>query len=200
MNRRTFLNAAAGGALALPSFAMQGARRPNLLYILVDQLSGLALPALDAAARMPHTQALTKSGVLFSHAYTAGMTCGPSRASLDTGLFTQTHGIGGGFRKLGEIPSLPGALAGNGYVSSHPDGYSLEAERAEHAKWLAELGYAQPLSSLNGVESMARYLDLPLKWKCGRAGVAPEHGFDSYCAQRAIRFLETNQNQPFACF
>ena len=200
MNRRTFLNAAAGGALSLPSFAMPSVRGPNLLYILVDQLSGLALPTLDSTSRMPHTQTLTKSGVLFTHAYSAGMTCGPSRASLDTGLFTQTHGVGGGFRQLGDTPSLPGRLASSGYVSSHPDGYSLDAERAEHEKWLAELGYAQPLSSLSGVESMARYLDLPLKWKCGRAGVAPEHGFDSYCAQRAIRFLETNQNKPFACF
>ena len=96
--------------------------------------------------------------------------------------------------------SLPRTLASNGYVSSHPDGYSLEAERAEHEKWLIRLGYQQPLSSLNGVESMARYMDLPLKWRCGRAGVAPDHGFDAYCAQRAIQFLETNQRNPFACF
>jgi len=47
---------------------------------------------------------------------------------------------------------------------------------------------------------MARYLDLPLKWKCGRTGLAPEHAFDAYCAQRAIRFLETNRSRPFACF
>src|ERR1039458_7496924 len=119
MNRRIFLSTAAGGALALPSYAMQGARLPNLLYILVDQLSGLALPALNPAARMPNTQLLTKSGVLFTHAYTAGMTCGPSRASLDTGLFTQTHGIGGGFRQPGESPTLAGTLASAGYVSSH---------------------------------------------------------------------------------
>jgi arylsulfatase A-like enzyme len=199
MNRRNFIAATAGGALTLPSFT-QTARKPNLLYILVDQLSGLALPMTDRNAHMPNTQKLAKSGVLFSHAYTAGMTCGPSRASLDTGLFTQTHGIGGGFRQLADTVSLPGRLAGEGYVSSHPDGYSLEAERAEHEKWLIDLGYSRPFSSLNGVESMARYLDLPLKWKCGRAGVAPEHGFDAYCAQRAIRFLETNQKSPFACF
>ena len=199
MNRRNFIAATAGGALARPSFA-QNARQPNLLYILVDQLSGLALPSADPNARMPNTQRLANSGVLFTHAYTAGMTCGPSRASLDTGLFTQTHGIGGGFRQLGDHASLPSRLAGGGYVSSHPDGYSLEAERAEHEKWLKDLGYSQPLSSLNGSDALARYLDLPLKWKCGRAGVAPEHGFDAYCAQRAIRFLETNQNRPFACF
>jgi arylsulfatase A-like enzyme len=199
MNRRNFIAATAGGALAYPSFS-QTARKPNLLYILVDQLSGLALPWADPNAHMPNTQAIAKSGVTFSHAYTAGITCGPSRASLDTGLFTQTHGIGGGFRQLADTVSLPGRLASAGYVNSHPGGYSLEAERAEHEKWLIALGYTQPLSSLNGVESMARYLDLPLKWKCGRAGVAPEHGFDAYCAQRAIRFLETNQNRPFACF
>ena len=194
MNRRTFISLA--GAAALQSQSS----RPNLLYILVDQLSGLALPAHDANARMPNVQALANSGVRFTHAYTAGMTCGPSRASLDTGLFTQTHGVGGGFTLSGQIDSLPRTLARAGYVSSHPTGYSLEAERAEHEKWLTALGYDQPLSSINGAESMARYLDLPLKWKCGRAGVAPDHGFDAYCADRAIRFLETNRSRPFACF
>jgi arylsulfatase A-like enzyme len=197
MNRRTFLSAAAGAALARG----QGqAARPNLLYILIDQLSGLALPGEDRIARMPNVAALARSGVRFSHAYTAAMTCGPSRASLDTGLYTQTHGVGGGFRLSPDTDSLPRALERHGYVSSHPNGYNLEAERAEHEKWLAALGYDAPLSSINGAESLARYLDLPLKWKCGRAGVAPEHGFDLYCADRAIRFLETNQTRPFACF
>jgi arylsulfatase A-like enzyme len=198
MTRRRFL-AATGSTIAAQA-QPSGSARPNLLYILVDQLSGLALPGIDPYARMPNVAALAKSGVTFTHAYTAAMTCGPARASLDTGLYTQTHGVGGGFRLSPDIPSLPRALEACGYASSHPDGYNLEAERAEHEKWLIALGYRQPLSSLNGVESMARYLDLPLKWKCGRAGVAPEHGFDVYCAQRAIQFLETNRSRRFACF
>lgn len=203
ITRRKFV----GGGL--PVLSMQAAcargntaQPPNLLYILIDQLSGLALPMLDSNARMPNCRDLARSGVVFTHAYTAGMTCGPSRASLDTGLYTQSHGVGGG--KTRSLPpsldSLPRTLAAHGYVSSHPDGYNLDAERALHERWLADLGYEQPLSSLNGVERMARYLDLPLKWKCGRAGVAPEHAFDAYCAQRAIRFLEANRDRPFACF
>jgi arylsulfatase A-like enzyme len=140
------------------------------------------------------------SGVTFSHAYTAAMTCGPSRASLDTGLYPQAHGAGGGANKMASLPSLPTALSSSGYALSHPDGYSLEAERALHEKWLAELGYPQPISSINGSETLAQYLDLPLKWKCGRSGVAPEHGFDAFCAQRAMRFLEVNRERPFACF
>jgi len=190
----------AAGVARRATAMQQEARRPNLLYILVDQLSGLALPSLDSNAQMPNTRRLAEHGVQFTHAYTAGMTCGPSRASLDTGVYTQTHGVGGGFKLPESMESLPHTLAEHGFVSSHPNGYSLEAERAEHEKWLLQLGYEQPLSSIYGVESMARYLDLPLKWKCGRAGVAPEHGFDAYCAQRAIRFLETNQAKPFACF
>jgi arylsulfatase A-like enzyme len=200
INRRQFVGAACGAVLAGRSSGMQRERKPNLLYILVDQLSGLALPGLDPYAHMPNTQRLMQSGIQFSHAYTAGMTCGPARASLDTGLYTQTHGVGGGFRLSPETASLPGLLAHNAYTLSHPDGYNLEAERAEHEKWLADLGYGQPLSSINGTEAMAQYLDLPLKWKCGRSGVAPEHGFEAYCEQRAIRFLETNQHRPFACF
>ena len=195
------IGGAARRAPAMQVSPMQNSRaQPNLLYIVVDQLSGLALPGLDANARMPNTQNLAKSGVHFCHAYTGGMTCGPSRACLDTGLYSQTHGVGGGFTLGASVDSLPLRLAEHGYVSTHPNGYNLEAERAEHEKWLVQLGYEQPLSSIYGVESMARYLDLPLKWKCGRAGVAPEHGFDAYCAQRAIRFLETNQKKPFACF
>jgi arylsulfatase A-like enzyme len=203
MTRRNFLAAAGGGLTALggpPLQAQTSGTRLNLLYILVDQLSGLALPGMDPHARMPNVAAVASAGVTFTHAYGAAMTCGPARASLDTGLYTQTHGVGGGFKLSADLPSLPRTLAACGYVSSHPNGYSLESERAEHEKWLVALGYPQPLSSLNGSESLARYLDLPLKWKCGRAGLAPEHGFDAYCAERAIRFLETNRDRPFACF
>ena len=184
----------------VPSLGAQSAgRKHNLLYILVDQLSGMALPGMDANTRMPNTARLMESGVTFSHAYSAGMTCGPSRASLHTGLFTQTHGVGGGFQLSPETPSLPDILMRNGYTISHPDGYSLEDERAMHEKWLVELGYDQP-SSIYGSEDIAQYLDLPLKWKCGRAGVAPEHGFDTFCAQSALRFIEENRDRPFACF
>jgi uncharacterized sulfatase len=193
MTRRKFLAAAAAQVSPAPS-------RLNLLYILVDQLSGLALPLHDSNARMPNCARLAESGVTFSHAYTGAMTCGPSRACLDTGLYTQAHSVGGGYRPPATLETLPKSLVRHGYVSSHPDGYSLEGERAQHEKWLADLGYAAPLSSINGAEALARYRDLPLKWKCGRAGIAPEHGFEAYCAQRAIRFLETNRDRTFACF
>ena len=97
----------------------------------MDQLSGLALPHHDSNARMPNVARLARSGVTFSHAYTGAMTCGPSRACLDTGLFTQMHSVGGGYRPPASMETLPKTLARTGFILSHPDGYSLEAERAE---------------------------------------------------------------------
>jgi arylsulfatase A-like enzyme len=107
MTRRDFLRAASAGAAALQQSA-RAADRLNLLYIVVDQLSGLAVPPGNTYARMPNCEGLARAGVTFSHAYTAGMTCGPSRASLDTGLYTQTHGIGSGRQTLpAAMPTLP---------------------------------------------------------------------------------------------
>src|SRR6516165_164763 len=115
MTRRKFLAAAAAQVSPAPS-------RLNLLYILVDQLSGLALPLHDSNARMPNCARLAESGVTFSHAYTGAMTCGPSRACLDTGLYTQAHSVGGGYRPPATLETLPKSLVRHGYVSSHPDG------------------------------------------------------------------------------
>ena len=56
MNRRRFLQSAlvATGGTFVPQLAAQSkGSKPNLLYILVDQLSGLALPGIDPYARMP---------------------------------------------------------------------------------------------------------------------------------------------------
>lgn len=197
MTRRTALQALG----AAPALAQAPAPRPNLLYVVIDQLSGLAIPGEDPLAQMPNLAKLAAGGVRFSHAYTAGMTCGPSRASLDSGLHTHRHRVGGGGpRQLdASVNTLPRTLEAQGYVTSHPAGYNLEAERSEHEKWLAALGYSGA-SSIYGEESQAQYRSLPLKWKCGAAGLAAEHGFETYCAQRAIRFLETSRNRPFACF
>lgn len=173
----------------------------NLLYIVCDQHSGMATKTNgDPYVRMPNLERLQKQGLTYSRAYTAGMTCGPSRASLHTGLYSQTHGVTGGGALPEDLESLPKSLAQAGYVSTHPNGYSLDAERAEHEKWLKALGYAEPLSSIYGSEALAKYRDTPLKWKSGRMGVAPEHSFEAFVAQRSIRFLEENQAKRFACF
>lgn len=70
--------------------------QPNVLFILVDQMRfPKFFPAgIDSADEflkkfMPNTHALWKGGVKFANHHITATACGPSRATLVTGLYTQ---------------------------------------------------------------------------------------------------------------
>lgn len=68
------------------------ARRPNILFITADQWRGDCLGvAGNQVIQTPHIDALAADGVYFSRHYAATAPCGPSRASLLTGLYPHNH-------------------------------------------------------------------------------------------------------------
>jgi iduronate 2-sulfatase len=69
---------------------------PNVLFIAVDDLNSM-LGILDrySGTKTPNIDRLAKRGVLFSDAHCQAPLCGPSRASLMTGLRPSTTGIYG---------------------------------------------------------------------------------------------------------
>ncbi|MEM1356554.1 MAG: sulfatase [Bacteroidota bacterium] len=69
---------------------------PNVLFIAVDDLNNL-LASLHPAygAKTPNLDRLAASGVLFANAHCQAPLCGPSRASIMTGLRPSTTGIYG---------------------------------------------------------------------------------------------------------
>jgi hypothetical protein len=165
IGRRDFLASAFGAGFLN---AQPSSRKLNLLYILTDQHSGIAGGfAGDRIAKTPHLDKLAAEGVTFTHAFSSGMTCGPSRASLLTGLHHQSHGVRPGAAVPPELPNLNDILRGNGYAVS-PD-----AE--DHLGWLKSLGYRNVESSFMGSTDFAKPLDLPIWRPAGRAGLAPEH-------------------------
>ena len=71
-------------------------RRPNVLMICVDDLNDwVGCLGGHPDANTPHIDALAKRGVLFTNAYCQAPLCGPSRASVMTGLLQTTTGIYG---------------------------------------------------------------------------------------------------------
>lgn len=67
-------------------------RRPNILFITADQWRGDCLSALrHPCVRTPNLDALADAGVLFASHYCQAVPCGPSRASLHTGLYMMNH-------------------------------------------------------------------------------------------------------------
>jgi len=67
---------------------------PNLLIIMVDQLTGTLFPDGPAdVLHTPHLKALAERSVRFSNAYCASPLCAPSRASFMTGLLPSKSGV-----------------------------------------------------------------------------------------------------------
>src|SRR5690349_6304851 len=65
---------------------------PNVLLITFDQWRGDCLSALGhQCVRTPNIDALASEGVLFRRHYAQASPCGPSRASLLTGLYMHNH-------------------------------------------------------------------------------------------------------------
>lgn len=61
-------------------------KQPNILFIMADQMSALALGAYgNPIAKTPNIQSLAENGVVFQNAYCNSPLCAPSRASMLTG-------------------------------------------------------------------------------------------------------------------
>jgi choline-sulfatase len=61
-------------------------RQPNILLVMADQLTALALPCYGhPVVKAPHIGRLAKEGVLFENAYCNSPLCVPSRSSMLTG-------------------------------------------------------------------------------------------------------------------
>lgn len=77
--------------------------RPNILIIMVDQLSGSLFPEGPAAfLKVPHLRKLSKGAVNFSRSYCPSPLCSPSRASFMTGLLPSRTGV---YDNAAELPS-----------------------------------------------------------------------------------------------
>ncbi|HEU5117986.1 MAG TPA: sulfatase-like hydrolase/transferase, partial [Isosphaeraceae bacterium] len=98
------------------------AKRPNVLFLISDDLSNLLGCYGDPLAKTPNLDRLAARGVLFERAYCAFPLCGPSRNSFLTGLYPNSTGILANsqiFRQT--IPShvsMPQAFRLSGYFAA----------------------------------------------------------------------------------
>jgi arylsulfatase A-like enzyme len=102
-----------------PAAAADAARRPNVLFIVSDDLNTMLGCYGDSLAKTPAIDRLAARGLRFERAYCTFPLCGPSRNSFLTGLYPNATGIHANaqiFRQ--SIPnqvSLPQAFRQAGY-------------------------------------------------------------------------------------
>jgi choline-sulfatase len=78
-------------------------KRPNILFVMFDQLSPQSLPAYGhPLVQTPHLQALAEGGVVFDSAYCNSPLCAPSRFSMMAGQLPSRIGA---WDNAAELPS-----------------------------------------------------------------------------------------------
>ncbi len=103
------------------------AEKPNVLFIVSDDLTACLGSYGNEVCLTPHLDRLASEGVQFDRAYCQYPVCGASRASFMSGLYPKSNGMMsnsytlGSSRainpKLADHPSIGGFLRRNGYVS-----------------------------------------------------------------------------------
>src|SRR5437899_10351730 len=89
MNRRVFLESAAGAA-----FAQKPGPPPNILFVMPDQWRGMDLGSMGKTqVRTPNLDRLAREGVQFTSAVANCAVCTPARGTLLTGKYAHTIGV-----------------------------------------------------------------------------------------------------------
>jgi iduronate 2-sulfatase len=104
------------------------AQKPNIVLIISDDLNTRIGPYMDIDKHTPNLDRLAREGVRFTKAYCQYPICGPSRASLMSGLYPETNGVlsnndkPGSYKKetpaLADHPSMTGFFRKNGYYTA----------------------------------------------------------------------------------
>jgi len=180
-----------------PQSAPAGSKRPNIVFVLTDDLSWNLVPY------MPHVLKMQKEGVTFANYFVTDSLCCPSRSSIFTGRYPHNTGI---FRNVGED---------GGYIAFHDRGH----EQATFASALQAAGYRMAMLGkyLNGYLPKLHppapgwafwavagngypgfNYDLNQDGKIFRYGATPADYLTDVLSGLAVRFVKESAGKPFA--
>lgn len=112
----------------------------NILFITADQWRGECLSLLGhPSVKTPHLDQLAHEGTLFRRHYANAVPCGPSRASLHTGMYLQNHRSG-------------------------TNGTPLDARHTNWAKEVARAGYDPVLFGYTDTSQDPREMNADSPW------------------------------------
>lgn len=124
----------AGIALCLVGPFRSAGAAPNVVVVMVDDLSTGALDTLRSGGFVPSLQELANAGVTFDNAFVTTPSCAPSRATFLRGQYAHNHGLFSNysFHPLKSGMALPGWM---------PAGGAPGREGSTIATWLRNAGY-----------------------------------------------------------
>ena len=191
--------------LAASAFAAETAPKPNIIFILADDLG-----FMDIGANNPHTfyetpqiDGLAKRGMRFTQGYSACCVCSPTRGSIMTGKYPPRFGITDyiGLNRPGKLQPAPNQT----YLALEETTLAEALRNAGYATFMAgkwHLGRDEYSPNAQGfgpdlVEQAASFFP--------PADVPPPNAKDDpkvtdRIADAAVRFIDAQQGKPFFAY
>ncbi|MFC1737357.1 sulfatase-like hydrolase/transferase [Candidatus Hydrogenedentota bacterium] len=223
MNRRDFLKHSAVGTASISiagrsttaaAFGAKGKKRPNVLFVMTDQMRADAAGfAGNSIIKTPNLDKLAEKGVRFSNAFTQCSMCIPARFSLITGRYPHSHGVFHMGPMAEEETSIAEILAEQGYRaavcgkmhfcnedSNHGFEFYAYADRPD-TKWdiIDKNAYIDYLRSIG----KAQYVEEPenkMAWWAPIEGLPAEFSHTAFVTDRAIDFVKEEQEKPWLLY
>jgi uncharacterized sulfatase len=185
-------------------------RRPNVLFIAVDDLAASLGCYGDLIAKTPHIDRLAARGVRFDRAYNQIPLCNPSRASLMTGLRPdqiKVYDLDRHFRdEVPNVTTLSQHFLNNGYATSRvgkiyhynvpasigTDGFD---DAPSWQKTINPKGRDKTDETLVFNAEPHRKISGALSWLAAEG--TDEEQTDGMIATEAIKLMKEHKNEPF---
>ena len=205
MDRREFLKTTAAGAVSLAAGAAETAARPNIIFILADDLGYGDLGCYgQQRIKTPNLDRLAAEGIRFTQAYSGATVCAPSRCCLMTGKHGGHATVRGNKRpEVGLRPdeaTLPALLKKAGYRTALSGKWGLggpSTRSMPNQRGFDEFfGYLDQLHAHNSYPEHLwqneEEVFLTENWFNRRKKFAPD-----LFTEKALEFVKRRESRPF---
>lgn len=186
------------------AFAAADAQRPNIVFILADDLGYGDLGCYGATeTRTPHIDRLAAEGMRFTDFHSNGSSCSPTRAALLTGRYQQRSGV-----ETALSENSPGLRAGELTIADHlkAAGYATGVfgkwhlgSRPDSPALPNRRGFDEFRGSRHGGVDYASHVDRygRLDWWRNDTAVEEAGYATDLLTDHAVDFIERHRGGPF---
>lgn len=196
-----------------------GTKKPNVLFIIADDLTATAISSYEnMASNTPNIDQLAAEGTRYTRAYTQYPVCGPSRASFMFGYYpnaTTTYGYVSGRKKVGPTrKSLSQVFKENGYYTARVSkiyhmGVPIDIETGsngqdDEASWTERFNSQGPEWKAKGEAELVQNNPYGLKPRKGgnvmtivKADGDDLVHSDGKTAEKAVELIKQHKENPF---